>query len=697
MDKDNKSRRSKLGFSGLYEREASRFWMSDAFDTEFRIAGRIDYTKLAATQRAIGNFVNIVTGKQIPVVFRGSDSYTDGEHVVIGSKLDGKNFDPAVGLALHEGSHIAHTNFKLFERPEGGKTSYLERTQMANLVRMNGCDPDLKLTPDEFSLIKDLLNWVEDRRIDYLIYKTAPGYRMYYEAMYDKYFNDKVIDKALTSGVKRDENVDCYMFHIINFVNPNRDLNALKRLRDIWNVIDLANIHRLQSTEDALKVACQVFMIIQEATAETQSTTQQTSPQAPCNNTGCTEPSTPSGKNEDVDDSEEDDSDSEEDDSDDSGDDVEVLPELSKKELEKLEKAIRAQQDFLDSETNKEGKLSKKDSQIVNAIQESGTESISVATSEDGRSAVVETIVINRLTPKIISSLPELFENYADDLIQGTRQLKLDDWRFKRIIENDKAVMKGIQLGKQLGSKLQLRNAERTLKTTRLETGKIDRRLISQLGYENYNVFHRVVTEKFKDYFIHISIDASGSMSGNKFHKAITSAVAIAKAASMTTGVRVQISFRGTSSSMGTKGDTCVTIVAYDSAQDKISKITSYFKFLNTFGCTPEGIAFKSIEKRILAAAKGDELIFINYSDGAPTAVYGQYSDPASFTKKVVSDFRTYGINVISYFIYRGHVYESTRQCFKNMYGADSKFIEPEKISDIAKTLNEKFYETSIN
>ena len=46
-------------------------------------------------------------------------------------------------------------------------------------------------------LFKVYVNWVEDRRIDYIIYKNAPGYRMYYEAMYDKYFNDKVIDKAL--------------------------------------------------------------------------------------------------------------------------------------------------------------------------------------------------------------------------------------------------------------------------------------------------------------------------------------------------------------------------------------------------------------------------------------------------------------------------------------------------------------------
>jgi hypothetical protein len=166
--------------------QASSFWMDD-FDTDFKRESGIDYTKLAATQRAIGNFVNIVTGKQIPVVFQSSDSsYTDGERVVIGTKLDGENFDPAVGLALHEGSHIALTDFNMFRHPNGGYTSRISDTKMAERVMMRGADPDMKLTDEDYGIVKDLLNWVEDRRIDFHIYKTAPGYRMYYEAMYNK-------------------------------------------------------------------------------------------------------------------------------------------------------------------------------------------------------------------------------------------------------------------------------------------------------------------------------------------------------------------------------------------------------------------------------------------------------------------------------------------------------------------------------
>ena len=84
---------------------------------------------MAAAQRAIANFVNIVTGKSIPVKFQSNDSsFTDGTTVTIGTKLDGKNFDPAVGLALHEGSHIAHTDFSLFKGANGKYTSNIGET-----------------------------------------------------------------------------------------------------------------------------------------------------------------------------------------------------------------------------------------------------------------------------------------------------------------------------------------------------------------------------------------------------------------------------------------------------------------------------------------------------------------------------------------------------------------------------------------
>jgi hypothetical protein len=678
------------GFRG-YQRAASCFWLNEDFDTDFGRGKSTDFTKLAAAQRAIGNFVNIVTGKQIPVVFQSNDqSYTDGEKVVIGTKLEDKNFDPAVGLALHEGSHIAYTDFTMFK----GSHS-LSGTRMGKIVQMQGLDPEMTMTNRDFAVIKDLLNWVEDRRIDYKIYTNAPGYRMYYEAMYDKYFNDKIIDKALIGNEKTDEDWDTYMFHIINFTNPNRQLDSLKALRDIWNLVDLRNIDRLKTTEDALMLAIEMFRKVRSAVGTLPSvpspgTTQPTpqaggTPQAgiPGDSDSEGEPSDSEGEGEPGDGSDGSDDDQSE----------ETHPKMSMKELDKLAKAIQAQREFLSGEQKKQGRLSKSDAAVVNALRESGTETRDVYTNKAGDGCPVTTVVIKKLTQSIVCSLPQLFSSYAADVINGKRQLTDTGYGVHDIVRMNEAVNRGIVLGKQLGNKLQLRSADRTLKTTRLTTGKIDRRLVSQLGYNNANVFHRIVTDRYKNYFIHISIDASGSMSGNKLEQAITSAVAIAQAAAMTTGIRVQISLRGTSNIAG-GSERCVTVYAYDSAHDKISKIRNMFKYLSTFGCTPEGVAFKSIENDIKADAKGDELIFINYSDGAPTAIGGAdyWFDPVQFTKRCVDGMREIGINVISYFISHGS-YESDVKCFKTMYGQDAQFIRPENMTEVSKTINKKFLE----
>ena len=715
--------------------QSSNFWLNREFDVDFGKSNK-DYTKLAAAQRAIGNFVNIVTGKQIPVVFQNNDSsYTDGESVVIGTTLDGKNFDSAVGLALHEGSHIAYTDFDIFK---GGST--LATSNFSTHIRYRGLDPDCNMSNADLKHIKNLLNWIEDRRIDLKVYTNAPGYRSYYESMYAVYFNDKIIDKALQKNAKIIEDWDCYMFHIINFTNPHRNLNALKRLRDIWNLIDLKNIGRLESTMDALDLACDTYRIIKEAVSEVELKKLEkiyedhgllSNEKSPGNSSPESDKSsntTPSEEQEDEPESDKTDMDGnapdsnkedydetddtddqfsgaehdEDDDSDesaeedtDSKDEVReeiIVTELSNQDQARLEKAIKSQSDFLNGQSKKTGRLSKTQSRLVNAIKESGTETREVYTSMDGKMNPVTTVVIKKINAAIICSMPHLFDSYAADYINNVRTISTQS--NSSVHKMDVAVQKGILLGKQLGNKLQLRNADKSLKSTRLQTGKIDRRLVAQLGYNNVNVFHRIVTDHFKNYFIHISIDASGSMSGgNKLQNAVTSAVAIAQAASMTNGIRVQISLRGTSHDIsGT--EQCVTMYAYDSAHDKLNKIKTYFKYLKTFGLTPEGIAFKSIIKDIKTDAKGDELIFINYSDGEPTSINGcnRNYDGVEFTRTVINEMQSYNISILSYFIYEA-ISNSTVRSFKRMYGANAQFIQTDNMMEVAKTMNNKFLE----
>ena len=45
--------------------------------------------------------------------------------------------------------------------------------------------------------IEALLNFIEDRRIDDLVYKNAPGYQDYYRSMYERYYYSKTVDQGL--------------------------------------------------------------------------------------------------------------------------------------------------------------------------------------------------------------------------------------------------------------------------------------------------------------------------------------------------------------------------------------------------------------------------------------------------------------------------------------------------------------------
>ena len=211
-----------------------------------------DLYKLSSAKRAISNFVNIVTNDSIPITFsQRGDSYTDGKSVVIGANVvEPKDFDVAVGLALHEGSHIKLSDFKLLH-------------DIYNMIPQHVTEGAIKKgIYNTQEIVKNLWNYVEDRRIDQFVFNSAPGYRDYYRKMYDKYFNDKLIDKALLSDEYTEETIDSYMFRIINLHNKNTNLSKLKGLKEIYKVINLSKILRLKSSQDTFDIALKVFQII---------------------------------------------------------------------------------------------------------------------------------------------------------------------------------------------------------------------------------------------------------------------------------------------------------------------------------------------------------------------------------------------------------------------------------------------------
>lgn len=263
---------------------SSGFWLDESLfeksnysNNQQRTAD--DLVKMASVKRAIANFVRIVTGEYIKVGYSNGDkSFTNGKQVTIsGAAVKEKNFDAAVGLALHEGSHIKLSNFTLLEHlsnqlsmkkgtPMLIPTKTFEDAVAKYNIGEDASDANAKqIRMTVIKRIKNLLNWIEDRRVDFYIYNTAPGYKGYYKAMYKKYFENSIVDKGLKSASYRKENWASYMFRIGNIININRDLDALKELKRIAILLDLNHIDRLKNSEDSLKLALEIYDIIESA------------------------------------------------------------------------------------------------------------------------------------------------------------------------------------------------------------------------------------------------------------------------------------------------------------------------------------------------------------------------------------------------------------------------------------------------
>ena len=609
-----------------------------------------DHVGLAGHKRAIGNFVRIVSGENIPVRFMSrGDSYTDGKTVTISSNINERNFDHVVGLALHEGSHIAYSDFEVFK-------------EVRNWDHLRNWD----LTPPRMEFLRGMINYIEDRRVDTLVFKSSPGYKGYYHTLYSKFFNHKKIGKGLKSKMYREIDFDSYMFRIINFTNEGTDLNALPRLRDIYRLIDMKNILRLKSTDDVIEVAksvCDiVFKLVDENKGDGKENGEGEEDSDGEEKKEGGSPSSSGGTEIDTGDKEMTPMDGE-------PTEGEEISDSMKKSIEKI---FNDTKELLDGNTKKT-KLTKKDKQIVEALGNSNSELVETGGGGLGKTKVV---VIPDLTQ-------ELCDSDAFSFLYHSQY----GWRGDR--EED--IANGFRLGTVLGKKLKIRGEERDLIFTRQNSGKIDKKLIAELGFDNMNVFSQVTSERYNKANLHISIDASGSMSGTKLSKAVTSAVAMVKAADMAGNINVVVSFRWTDNKKP------VVIICYNSRKDKLTKITKLWKYINAGGTTPESLCYEALMKKWLSGVRGEDNYFINYSDGEPwfsnDDIYYHGNPAQKHTQKMVKMMKNNGIKISSYFITEGYTYRDSKGSFTKMYGRDANFIDPTNMMEVAKSMNKKFLE----
>lgn len=646
---------------------ASSFWWDEDMYTRSE-SSTSNAIQLAAYRKAISNFVRIVTGEDIPVQFASSgDSFTDGKSITISSSLNEKKFDPAVGLALHEASHIKLTNFDVVRQLD----DFINRHDdiILKYILKYGVDRWDSIKKIKFRL-KDLLNIIEDRRIDNFIYTTSPGYRGYYQALYKQYFDSKIIDRGLQSSEYRTEDWDSYMFRIINITNRHRDLNALSKLQTIWDVMDLSNIKRLQTTQQSLGVAWEIFQIIEDAISPPPANSNPESAESDTEQRNTTDNSASAQINNESENHQMAEEFAKGDEQ--SSDTQNNVQQLNDRQRHQLQEQIQDQRTFLNGSINKK-QISKKLQQQVDTLESADIDYKDVTYDSRYGKDRHEVVVIKRLTMQLIQTIP--CSMWSINPVHVDRMKK--------------HVNAGIVFGTMLGKKLQVRNDDRQTKFNRCRSGQIDKRMISAAGFGAEHIFQRLETFEFKKGNIHISIDNSGSMGSGRLDTAITTAVAIAKAASMTSNLNCVISFRSTSHFLS-KRDCPVMMIVYDSRRDSIATLQRIMPYVTTSCGTPEGLCFDACMESILCEAGGNDAYFINMSDGEPYygSYYGTYAE--SHTRAQIKKMEAANIKVISYFISNSSPSSSSSRAFRAMYGKNASFIDVSQMREVANSLNRK-------
>ena len=329
--------------------------------------------------------------------------------------------------------------------------------------------------------------------------------------------------------------------------------------------------------------------------------------------------------------------------------------------------------------------ITKTDSKNLNAIEESGSEMKEVGKDVNNGyygNQTVQCIVVKKMTKGLFESdmFPMTSRNWWN--VEKDGLIKMD---------YQEEVQKGIKLGTMLGKKLQVRGEDRTTVFNRQKVGRIDKRMISSLGFGNENVFQFSEVDSYKKANLHISIDASSSMNGEKWRNTMINVVAMCKAVDMIPNLQVQVTFRCT------QNEKPYIVMAYDSKTEKFSKVKQMFGGLRPNGTTPEGLCFEAIMKSFIPINNDLDSYFLNLSDGQPyfggRSFYYSGDSAERHTGKMVKMIEGMGIKTLSYFVSDYGVSGYEKRSFKTMYGKGAKFVDVTNLNQITKTMNQLFLE----
>lgn len=671
----------------VVQKSHSAYWLGDAAIDAMSVKlkeGSIEYLeRLRKMQHGVSNFVKIVTGREIPVMYSsGEQSYTDGKKVVISASTDPGDMDSIVGTGLHEGAHCLLSTKALAFLPYMSANFNPTLVDLLPRIRINAVKLKMPITPVEkteadktamkeltpdsvYETVQMVMNVLEDRRIDLWMYENAPGYRPYYEALYTRHWHSDEIDAALQAKEYKTSAVMNYALHVINLTNKHCDVNGMPGLVEIRKLANLskrgletrgdvdprwktyrAAISKKTATLDDMPVLFADAMRIVDIMLE--------------HSTMYHDPNAPKKKKKPQ-----------------IGGDLDNL-DGGVPSIGELMDAIRKQMKFLKGDIDKKG-VSSNTKADLDQMEATRAHVKDVPGDFIARDVKARVIIFREVTKKVMMSgrFPMAYGGrYGGNSSQNPLGLE--------------AYRDGLRMGRMLAHRLTVLQDERPLVFTRQTSGRIDKRLVASFGYGNEAAFSHTMVDRKEPANIWIDVDLSGSMNGEKFKSAMTVAVAIAYAADKTRTLNCTVAVRDSGN------DVAHLAILYDSRRHSFARLKENVPYLGCNGGTPEGLCFEAVKDEILSIGRNERKFFVNLSDGEPAhhftykgQSYAYGGDTArDHTRRLMREFRDAGIHVLSYYIGDDFGSGGEHTGFRNMYGKNAKFVNAEEVSKIANTLN---------
>jgi hypothetical protein len=617
---------------------------------------------LLKLQSAVANFVKIVSGRDIPVEFKVGNEKSSLDKIIISADLS--NIDATVGLAIHETFSLLYTpnwlNSRLVMLVNDDYLNRCMHQKIANtsmIVSSARYQTKKRIVAEMESIYRLIEYW----RLDELAIRTSPGYKGYIQEAYRWYFHPEEIIKMCFAEMEAQHNL------------------AAGLQQRVEQHIITEEVMEAQLGNQCKYSQFLYAFFAQVADSDYYSTIFK---------------------------------------------DLEVFKDFKVFQSTAMYQVYDLLKTLID--INNIGRLKSAEDSLNLAIDiwESVRKSHSTMNiqmeweSGEGLKAVLKAANLDVDKKSISVSHKEELKLLSNDT-SNKNQANFDGRRIKVVVLKDmnrdmiysgrytfietesthythKAILEGIHLGNQLARRILFRNNERQTHFSRLQQGKIDKRLLHSVVCGNDAIFYREKEETFPAVNFHISIDGSHSMQGNCFLKSLKTAVAIAQAGHLIKNINVTISFRYHVMSEGKRLP--LVLVAYDSKRDKISKIKQLFPFLKASGSTPEGLCYPVITDLIEKnSTENTDNYFVNFYDGMPGFIVDDNccyeGKPAmEHVHDEVLRMKRKGIHVLSYFIvsekWKISEVKTTFADCQYMYGNDAKMINVNDLGELAQSLN---------